>query len=118
MYPTSFEEIRRKVDSLPLPSNSSYRELHWVDIGKIGIAKTIYGAFELFFIGKQVIANSVLVKRHLEYGRWEGSSGREYEATRVVLPQDSHFLAVSSLIATECLREGVLDEEAHSAVYF
>jgi hypothetical protein len=111
MY-TSFEEIRTKVEELPLPSNSSYRELHWVDVGKIGIAKTSYGAFELFFVGEKVATNSALVERHIEFGRWEGSSGREYDATRVILPRDPHFLAISSLIATECLREGMLDKGA------
>ena len=110
MTPTStFEEIRSRIELLPTPTGIEDREIHWIEPGRMGIARDAHGAYEIFFSGGTLRPRSAIVSRHLEQGHWMGSQGQAYEASRVVLSSEPHFLAVSALIGSECVREGIKD---------
>ena len=102
-----FEVLRQQLDAMPCPKKSSERTIHWLSLGRMGIAKNVNGGFEIFFGEPQVIPNRALVKRGLEFKAWEGQGGILYQASRIELPSEPHFLSISALIGTEAVIAGI-----------
>lgn len=114
----SFEAIRGQINRLPIPQLDTERELFWVANDRLGVAKTKIEAFEIFFIGDKIKASSAIVRQHMDYGTWEGKNSQQYIANRIMLSNEPHFLALSALIAHECLREGISDVSVDIAKVF
>ncbi len=104
----TYEGLRDQLLALDTPSAAGERTNLWVVPRKLGVARTFDGSFELFVVGERVHPRTSIVRRHLEYGRWEVAGTRErFEASRLVLPPASYFLAVATLLAVELHRAGL-----------
>jgi hypothetical protein len=105
----TFEALRAALGALEVPAGEA-RRLRWVIDGPLGAAKTASGDFEIFLLGGPLVARSPVVRRCLEHGAWQPTTGGEaFDASRIVLPADPHFAAMAALIATELVRAGIGD---------
>lgn len=105
---TTYEGLRDELLALAAPSAASDRTNLWVIPRVLGIARTFDHTFELFIVGERVHPRIAIVRRHLEYGRWEvAGTGERFEASRLVLPPAPHFLPVATMIAVELHRAGL-----------
>lgn len=104
----TYEELRDQLVALEPPSAAGERSNLWVIPRVLGLARTFDDSFELFVVGERVHPRTAIVRRHLEYGRWEvAGTGERFEASRLVLPPAPHFLAVATMIAVELHRAGL-----------
>ncbi len=104
----TYEGLREQLLDLTQPSTAGERANLWVLPRMLGIARTYDSSVELFVVGERVHPRTAIVRRHLEYGRWEvAGTGEQFEASRLVLPPAPHFLAVATLIAVELHRAGL-----------
>lgn len=109
----TYEGLREQLLALGAPSAAGERTNLWVIPRVLGIARTFDDSFELFVVGERVHPRTSIVRRHLEYGRWEvAGTGERFEASRLVLPPAPHFLAVATMIAVELPRAGLGTERA------
>lgn len=103
-----YEQLRCELETLPHPVNADDRKTLWVVDRVFGIAKTVNGAIELFLVGERINPVTSLVKRHLEYGRWQIAEDQMLiDASRLVLPAEPHFLPLAAMIGVELVRFGL-----------
>lgn len=103
-----YEQLRSELGALSSSINENDRKTLWVVNRVFGIAKTSRGAIELFLIGDKLVSTSSLVKRHLEFGRWQIADEHQFiDANRIVLPSDPHFLPLAATIGVELMRVGL-----------
>lgn len=104
-----FEDLLSAITELPLGGSDTDRNVHWFDeAGRVGVARQAGGQFEIFIVGEEIVARSLLVRRHLKCDSWTGQSGLSFIANRVVLPAEQHFLASTAFLVEELLRNDVL----------
>ncbi|MCZ8227517.1 MAG: PD-(D/E)XK motif protein, partial [Burkholderiaceae bacterium] len=103
-----YEQLRGELETLSNPSDANDRKTLWVVDRVFGIAKTLHGAIELFLVGDKLTPASSLVRRHLEYGRWQIAEEHQFiDANRIVLPAEPHFLPLAATIGVELVRVGL-----------
>lgn len=106
--PISFERLLQQAQGLSLPENDDKREVLWCDIEHVvGLSRQRGGAIELFLRGGELHPTSPLVKRHMKFDRWTRRGGEIFEANRLVLPSDEHYVPEVAFLAEELLRRGV-----------
>lgn len=104
----TFERIFQLAQSLPLPNTEDERQISWCEDRQVlGVSRQPGGAFELFIRGEELRPRLQLVKRHLKFDRWERAGGEVFQASRLVLPADQHFLPMAAFLAEELIRCGV-----------
>jgi hypothetical protein len=109
----TFEELRLNLERLAQPSKVEERSVFWIFPTKLGLAKTSSGRVEIFIGGPKLYPRTSLVRRHLEYGRWTiTESADEFDASRIVLPSDPHFIAVAALLGVELVKARVGEQRA------
>jgi len=113
-----YEQLRSDLEALPLPHLVDERKTIWVIERLLGVAKTSSGAIELFLVGARLNARLDLVRRHLDFGRWQASRGEvEIDANRLVLPSEPQFLPIAALICVELLHAGLASAEGLQAAF-
>ena len=65
------------------------------------------GAFEVFVLGPKLRPRLPLVDRHLKHDTWQLSDGSYFEANRIVLPAEAHYVPTAAFLAEELLRNGI-----------
>lgn len=106
---TSFEQLLRLTEELPLPKIENEREVRWCDPSHIiGFSRQIGGSIELFLCGEELRASSLLVKRHLRFDQWTGISGEVFKANRLIFPAEEHYTAATAFLAEELLRKDAI----------
>jgi hypothetical protein len=104
----TYETLRDHLVGLEPPKAIGERANLWVIPRVLGIARTFDDFFEIFIVGERVHPRTAIVRQHLEFGRWEvAGTGERFEASRLVLPPEPHFLAVATMIAVELHRSGL-----------
>lgn len=103
----AFESLRDRLAAVQLPATPGDRETLWVVERLLGLARSQFGAVEIFIVGGRLHPRTGTVRRHLEHGEWIGAQGQIIEASRIVLPHDEHFVAMGALIGVEMLRAGI-----------
>jgi hypothetical protein len=101
----NFESVRERIASAEQPSASDQRNPVWFANGeRIGVARDRSGRFEIFLavVGLQV--SSAVIRRYVAEDTWRRADGREFAASRIVIPGDPHFIGVAALIVDELLR--------------
>lgn len=118
MEGVTYESLRADLLALGTPEIQGERNTRWILSRKLGVARTSEGNYEIFIVGGRVYPRTGIVQRHLEYGKWEvrGTADR-FEASRLVLPPDPHFIAVASLIVVELFRAGLGTERPLQDVF-
>ena len=102
-----FELIRKRIVMAEQPQASEQRKPVWFANGeRIAIARDHTGRFEIFLtvVGLQI--SSTVVRRYVTEDSWRRVDGREFVASRLVIPGDPHFVGVAALIVDELLRNG------------
>lgn len=100
----TFEELIGVCRQLTTPRDADTRRVEWVGQSRvIGFALQPDGATEIFLKGEALPPQSAIVRRHVQWDTWNGSSGA-FRATRVVLPPDDHYRPVAALIVEELFR--------------
>lgn len=108
MVEVTYERLRDELLALITPSTAGERTTLWVIPRVLGIARTFDDSFEVFVVGERIHPRTAIVRRHMEYGRWEvAGSGNWFDASRIVLPPAPHFLAVATMLAVELYRAGM-----------
>ena len=102
----TFERLRERLDLVEAPSVAGNRETLWVVDRLLGVARSHLGGVEVFLVGARLHPRTATVRRHLEHGEWGTSSGDVIEASRLVFPNEQHFVALGALICVEMLRAG------------
>lgn len=114
----TFESLRSELQSLGLPESNAHRRTYWVSSRKLGLAKTIDGAIEIFLVGPKLLPQTATVRRHLEHAAWTvADSGERLDANRIILPPAPHFIASASLIAIELHCAGFGEKESNQEVF-
>lgn len=105
---TTFEEIFQKVKSLECPSSDERRSVEWCNDQKtIAVARQIDGRVEVFIVAPEILSNSHLLTRHLEFNKWKSKDGSEFSANRLVFPSLDHFDQVAAFVVEELIRNCV-----------
>lgn len=107
----TFESLFQIAARLAIPTADDDRELEWCDSGRsVALAREASGRREVFVSGPELVARTSLVRRHLRHDRWRNRVGEEFEANRIVLPDEDHFVAVAALVVEQLVRYGVAEE--------
>ena len=107
-----YEHLREQLENLAQPQREADRKTLWVVDRLLGIATTTTGSIEVFLVGSRLNASSGLVRRHLEYDRWQiAEAGILIEANRIALPGEPHFISLAAVIAIELSRCGFTTSE-------
>jgi len=107
----TFEELRLSLEQLNQPALVEDRSICWIFPRKLGLAKTGAGHIEIFIGGQKIYPRTTTVRRHLEYARWAiADSTEELDASRIVFPAGSHFLAVAAFVAIELVRARINED--------
>jgi hypothetical protein len=102
-----FEQIREKIATAEQPLASDQRKPVWFAGGeRIGIARDQSGRFEIFLAVVGLRVTSAVIRRYVAEDSWRRADGREFAASRIVIPGDPHFIGVVALIVDELLRNG------------
>ncbi len=100
-----FEHVRERIASAIQPSASDERRPVWFANGeKIGIARDQSGRFEIFLVVVGLQVSSAVIRRYVAEDTWRRADGREFAASRIVIPGDPHFIGVAALIVDELIR--------------
>ncbi|MFT0172790.1 PD-(D/E)XK motif protein [Paraburkholderia mimosarum] len=104
----TFEELRLSLEGLAQPARADERSVFWIFPKVLGLAKTSSGRVEIFIGGPKLHPRTPIVRRHLEHGRWAiTESADEFDASRIVLPSQPHFIAVAALLGVELVQAGI-----------
>lgn len=104
----TFEDLYQITSQLEQPPADDQRQLEWCDENEVlALAREQGGGYEIFMTGPALQPTSQLVRRHLKHDRWLTHTGQSFEANRLVLPRDAHYIPVAALLAEELLRNGV-----------
>ena len=107
----TFDGLFQIAARLAIPTADDDRELEWCDSARsVALAREASGRREVFISGGKMVARTALVRRHLRHDRWRNREGEEFEASRIVLPDEDHFVAVAALVVEQLLRHGVTEE--------
>jgi hypothetical protein len=113
----SFESLRAAVIEIPEPPSAEERETLWVVPRQLGVARGRQGSLEVFLVGARLIARTGAVRRHMDYGTWATATDDQFDANRLVLPSEPHFVAIAALIALELLRAGLGTESSDQEAF-
>lgn len=109
----TFEELLQLAEGIPLPDDDDKRDVKWCDQNNVvGISRQPSGAYELFLCGEELHARLPLVSRHLKFDQWARAGGEVFQANRIVLPSDEHYLPMAAFLAEELLRRDVVQSLA------
>jgi hypothetical protein len=104
----TFEELLSLAKTLRVPEHGNQRVVEWCDADRVlGLARQQGGAYELFIATGKLTVRSAVVERHLRHDRWKAGTETEFEANRLVLPAENHFVPVAAFLVEELLRNGV-----------
>lgn len=114
----TYERLREQVAALKRAPDAGNRQLLWLEVGVLAVARNEVGRVEVFVVGAEpLVATTGSVSDLLAHQVWTSAQG-EVAATRVVLPGGDHFDPVAALVCIELVENGLADDSqaAFSAV--
>lgn len=115
-----YEIVRDELSALGIEGDEKARRTMWIVPRVLGVARS-EKSIDIFLVGPPLHAKSSLVRRHLDYAKWNvAEESTSVEANRLIYPGKAHYAPVVAMVAVELanagLHAGVDIQKAFSSV--
>ncbi|WP_186329520.1 PD-(D/E)XK motif protein [Agrococcus jejuensis] len=112
MRDSTYEELRNAIRSVEPDGDANSRSVRWLEASRsLAIARDHQGRIELFLLGEELATESLRVREHLVFDRWNSREDGVVLANRIVLSSGDEYDAAAALICVELLDRGFADDQ-------
>lgn len=112
-----YQKVRDELASLGVEGDDKTRRTLWIVPRVLGVARSDK-AIDLFLVGPQLHSKSALVRRHLDYARWNvAGEGTSVEANRLIFPGKDQYAPVAAMVAVELANAGLYAGESIQSAF-
>ncbi|MFO1263394.1 MAG: PD-(D/E)XK motif protein [Rhodoferax sp.] len=112
----AYQRVRDELADLGVDGDEKAHRTIWIVPRVLGVARSDK-SIDVFLVGELLHAKSALVRRHLDYAKWDvAGEGASVEANRVAYPGKDQYVPVAAMVAVELAHAGIeAGESIHSA---
>lgn len=102
-----YQIVRDELSALGIEGDEKARRTMWIIPRVLGVARS-EKSIDIFLVGPRLHAKSPLVRRHLDYAKWDvAGEATSVEANRLVYPGKGQYAPVVAMVATELASAGL-----------
>lgn len=103
----AYQRVRDELAALGVDGDEKAHRTIWIVPRVLGVARS-EKSIDVFLVGALLHAKSTLVRRHLDYAKWDvAGEGASVEANRLVYPGKDQYAPVAAMVAVELANAGV-----------
>jgi hypothetical protein len=103
----TYQRVRDELAALGVEGDEKAHRTMWIVPRVLGVARS-EKSIDVFIVGALLHAKSTLVRRHLDYAKWDVAGEKtSVEANRLVYPGKDEYAPVAAMVAVELANAGI-----------
>lgn len=113
----AYQRVRDELTALGIDGDEKSRRTMWIVSRVLGVARS-EKSIDIFLVGPLLHAKSSLVRRHLDYAKWDiAAEGASVTANRLIYPGKDQYVPIAAMVAVELVNAGLSDSESIQSAF-